>query len=214
MASNFRVDLESLPLNRSAGFPQRVLGSIRDLLIVLAADGRVLYASQMCQTLTSHSPEFLVGKHITTFMHYDDIPVFLVDFKEGMSTGNSWRCHHRVRRRDDTFAPFESTFKPYTDSTVDDDTGVKDTKMCLMTTRPYPISCTSLMDSFLEHCTTNIRLTTQLKQLQDEAQEAFQSTMTASACVQTADNTIQCTTLTVEATTVSGFEVSILSNCS
>lgn len=198
MAPNFHIGIESLPVDRSAGFHQKVVDGIEDLLLVLAEDGRVLYASTKSLSLIQIKPEALVGQYISTYMNVDDIPVFLMEWKENMSLGSTWRTHHRLRQRDDTYKPFESTFKPYTDTVVDKETGSRtSTKLCLMTSRPYQITSTTLMDSFLEHYTTNIRLTNQLAQLQGEAEEFYESTMSK----QNADTTVQCATFKLEATT-------------
>ncbi|KAH0015303.1 hypothetical protein KCU80_g19251, partial [Aureobasidium melanogenum] len=175
MAPNFQIEVESLPVDRSAGFHQKVVDGIEDLLLVLAEDGRILYASPKSLSLIQTKPEALVGHYISTYMNVDDIPVYLMEWKENMALGSTWRTHHRLRQKDDTYKPFESTFKPYTDNVVDKKTGSKtSTKLCLMTSRPYQITSTTLMDSFLEHYTTNIRLTNQLAQLQGEAEEFYE----------------------------------------
>ncbi|THW89897.1 hypothetical protein D6D18_06847 [Aureobasidium pullulans] len=203
MAPNFHIDTENLPLNRSAGFQQKVLDGIQDLLMVLAVDGRILYSSPMSFPLIQVDSEKLVGHYMPTYMKVDDIPVFLEDFKDNMAAGRPWRYHHRLRRQDGTFAIFESTFKPYTENLVFEQAGLKPTKMCLMTSRPYPIPSTSLMDSFLEHCTTHIRLTAQLAKLKEESQTISQSTTTTAVAYNQNDDTIQCATLTVETSTPS-----------
>lgn len=201
MAPNFRIDIDSLPVDRSAGFHQKVVDGIEDLLLVLAEDGRVVYASPKSLSLIQVKPEALVGHYISTYMNVDDIPVFLMEWKENMALGSSWRTHHRLRQGDDTYKPFESTFKPYTDKMIDRETGSgRSTKLCLMTSRPYQITSTSLMDSFLEHYTTNIRLSNQLAQLKWEAEDFHESTMSK----QNADTTVQCATFKLEATTTTG----------
>ncbi|KEQ87205.1 hypothetical protein M438DRAFT_314224 [Aureobasidium pullulans EXF-150] len=191
MAPNFHIETENLPLNRSAGFQQKVLDGIQDLLMVLAVDGRILYSSPMSFPLIQVDSEKLVGHYMPTYMKVDDIPVFLEDFKDNMAAGRPWRYHHRLRRQDGTFAIFESTFKPYTENLVFEQAGLKPTKMCLMTSRPYPIPSTSLMDSFLEHCTTHIRLTAQLAKLKEESQTISQSTTTTAVAYNQNDDTIQ-----------------------
>lgn len=198
MARNFHIEIDSLPVDRSAEFHQKVVEGIEDLLLVLSEDGRVLYASPKSLSLIQTKPQALFGRYISTYMNVDDIPVFLIEWKENMAVGSSWRTHHRLRQGDDTYKPFESTFKPYTDKMVDHKTGSRTSiKLCLMTSRPYQVNSTSLMDSFLEHYTTNIRLTNQLAQLQGEADDLYESTMSK----QNADTTVQCATFKLEATT-------------
>jgi PAS domain-containing protein len=177
MASH--VDTSTDAFNWSTEFKPDIADGIRDLLLVLAVDGRILYASQMSFPLIGKYPEQLVGRYVSTYMNFDDMPVFLSDFKENMARGSSWRYHHRLRRSDDVFVPFESTFKPYANDMVAKQAGLEDTKMCLMTSRPYPNQCASLMDSFLEHCITNARLSDQLEHLKNEARSETQSTILA-----------------------------------
>jgi hypothetical protein len=209
MPSNLHIEVESLSIDRSTELHQKVLDGIEDLLLVLDEAGRVLYASPKSYPLIQIKSEALLGRYISTFMNVDDIPVFLIDFKEHMASGNSWRSHHRLRRADDTYKPFESTFKPYTDISVDDKTGSKTiTKMCLMTARPYQMSSTSLMDSFLEHYTNNIRLSNQLARLRGEAEEFYENTLsTSTASIQNADTTVQRATSTIEKTAATAVSV-------
>jgi PAS domain-containing protein len=137
MALSIPIEVNSLPMDRSAGFHHKVVDAIEDLLLVLAEDGRISYASPKSYSLIQVKSEAMVGQYISTYMNVDDIPVFLVDFKEHMASGTSWRSHHRLRRADDTFNPFESTFTPYTGVAADSTTGSRrSTKMCLMTARP------------------------------------------------------------------------------
>lgn len=213
MPSNLHIEVESLSMDRSTGFHQKLVDGIEDLLLVLADDGRVLYASPKSYSLIQIKPETLVGRYISTYMNVDDIPVFLIEWKDNMASGNSWRSHHRLRRRDDSYKPFESTFKPYTNIAVDDKTGSKTiTKMCLMTSRPYQISSTSLMDSFLEHYTTNIRLSNQLARLKEEAEDFYQNTIsTPTACNPDTDTRAQCATSRTE-TVIAATAVSIFTN--
>lgn len=193
MPSNLHNEVEALSIDHSSGFHQKLVDGIEDLLLVLADDGRVLYASPKSYSLLQIKPETLVGKYISTYMNVDDIPVFLIEWKDNMASGNSWRSHHRLRRNDDSYKPFESTFKPYTNVSLDDKTGSRiSTKMCLMTSRPYQISSTSLMDSFLEHYTTNIRLSNQLARLKGEAEHFYRDTIsTPMACDQDPDTAAQ-----------------------
>lgn len=214
MPSNLHIEVEGLQLERSnTGFHQKLVDGIEDLLLVLAEDGRVLYSSPKSYSLLQIKPEDLVGRYISTYMNVDDIPVFLIEWKDNMASGNSWRSHHRLRRQDDSYKPFESTFKPYSNITVDDKTGSRmTTKMCLMTSRPYQISSTSLMDSFLEHYTTNIRLQNQLARLKGEAEDFYQSTIsTRTAYNQDFDTMAQCATSRSDkrtATTAQSIEMS------
>jgi PAS domain-containing protein len=203
MALSFPIEVDSLPMDRSAGFHHKVVDGIEDLLLVLAEDGRISYASPKSYSLIQVKSEAMVGQYISTYMNVDDIPVFLVDFKEHMASGTSWRSHHRLRRADDTFKSFESTFTPYTGVAADSSTGSRrSTKMCLMTARPYQMASTSLMDSYLEHYTTNLRLEKKLARLRGEAEDYHRSTKsTPRASVEDADTTTQRVTFRMGPTT-------------
>jgi hypothetical protein len=193
MALSFPIEADNLPMDRSAGFHHKVVNGIEDLLLVLAEDGRISYASPKSYSLIQVKPEAMIGQYISTYMNVDDISVFLVEFKEHMASGTSWRSHHRLRRADDTFKLFESTFKPYTGVAADSATGVRTTKkMCFMTARPYQMASTSLMDSFLEHYTTNLRLEKKLLRLREETEDFYRNTTsTPRTSIEDADTTTQ-----------------------
>jgi len=171
-ATPFRLDSACLPVDRLADFEQTIIDGILDLLVVLGPDGRVRHASQMSFALTALTPEHLVGNHIGAFMHYDDLPVFLEGFKATLLSGIPWRFHYRLRRPDDTFAVFESTLNPFFDSISTQPQEHFGLYNFVMTTRPYCNPPTVLMDSYLEHFTTNARLVEQIKLLRSEAETA------------------------------------------
>lgn len=169
-ATSFRLDSACLPVHRLAAFEQTIIDGIQDLMLVLAPDGRILHASQMCFALTTLAPEQLIGNHITTFMHYDDLPVFLDEFNSSLLSGRPWRFCHRLRRADDSFAIFESILNPFIDKTTAQATGLYAPNLCVMTIRPYSNPSVELLDSYLDHITTQARLTQQLEELRSEAE--------------------------------------------
>ncbi|KAH0284587.1 hypothetical protein KCU62_g8181, partial [Aureobasidium sp. EXF-3399] len=124
----------------------------------------------MCLALTSLTPEHFVGNHIATFMHYDDLPVFLEEFKASSLSGQPWRFQHRLRKADDTFAVFESAFSPFLDTSAAQTAGFHGLHKCVMTVRPYSHPSAVLLDSYLEHITTQARLIQQLEDLRSEAE--------------------------------------------
>lgn len=168
MAFKFNVESEHLPVNRSAAFYRKIVNGIQDLVLVLAQDGRILFASSACQSLTAFPPRALVGNLVTTFMHHDDLPIFLADFKNCFTAGKSWTFHHRIRRQDDSFAVFESAFKPYHDTEISKSAGLTGIQLCLMTTRPYSTPCTTKMDTFLEQWTNGLRLSSLKRKLEED----------------------------------------------
>ena len=170
-ANSFRLDSACLPLYRLAAFEQTILDGIQDLMLVLAPDGLVLHASSKCFGLTTFTCEHLTGNYIANFMHYDDMPVFLTEFNATMAAGTPWRFRHRLRKADGTFAVFESTFNPFFDSTSSQPAEYFGLYKCVMTIRPYSNPSVVLMDSYLDHFTTNTRLVEQLKQLRSETDD-------------------------------------------
>lgn len=173
-ATPFQLDSACLPLHRLAAFEHTILDGIQDLILVLAPDGRVLHVSPMCLALTTIAPEDLIGSYIANFMHYDDMPVFLTEFKASMDSGSPFRFHHRLRRLDHTFAVFESTFNPFFDTTSTQPAEYFGLHRCVMTIRPYSNPSMVLMDSYLDHFTTSARLEEQLKQLRSELEQSIE----------------------------------------
>lgn len=194
-ATSFRLDSACLPVHRLEAFQQTILDGIQDLLLVLAPDGRVLHASQTCFALTTLTPQHLIGNYIAAFMHHDDMPLFLVEFEASMSAGTPWRLHHRLRRADGTFAVFESTLNPFFDVTSTEPAEYFGLHKCIMTLRPYSNPSTVLMDSYLDHITTNTRLVEQIRQLRSEAaiadEEDNQELLQETSCNVSAANSIR-----------------------
>lgn len=160
--SNIDVSLEA----RTATIAS-ILAASRHLVFVLAADGRCLHATEECYNLIP--ADVLLGKHITSFMHHDDLPVFLENYyKTCLDPKTSWTFHHRLRRPDGAFTLFESTFRPFYDPQLSKAANTPERPMCLMNAKRYQTPQATLIDSLLEHYTTNIQLTDQLRRLREE----------------------------------------------
>ncbi|KAL2860725.1 GATA transcription factor LreB [Aspergillus lucknowensis] len=65
----------SLPAEQQP-WPQRVLGEVQDLILLLTLDGRVSYASPSCRSVTGFEQAQLEHNHFSRFVHDDDKPVF------------------------------------------------------------------------------------------------------------------------------------------
>lgn len=59
---------------------QRVIEEIKDALIVITPEGRVVYTSPSMKTLTSFTPEELQGKFFVEYLHSDDASCFIREF--------------------------------------------------------------------------------------------------------------------------------------
>lgn len=140
--------------------------------MVLSEDGHCLYASDNCLALTTHSRRALIGERLTSLMHYDDLAVFLPDFRINMASGTSWTFHHRLRRNDDSFAVFESSFRPFRSDAFACSLGLSDVPMCMVVMRPYPTQAGAELDTFLELETARIFLQTQLEELKREEEQS------------------------------------------
>ncbi|KAI5194546.1 hypothetical protein E4T39_08609 [Aureobasidium subglaciale] len=183
MASGSCVPTDDLPTNFSADPYQEITDGIRDLLLVLTEDGRILYASSASHSLLHVTPRSLIGEYIATRMSIDDMPAFLLDYDANMEAGRHWRYYHRLRRADKSFAPFDSTFKPYIGDVTLGGVLLKDTRMCLVTAKPYQLPNTSLMDSFLEQYIEQARFTNKLERLRREELEEFDAESAAAQAV-------------------------------
>lgn len=51
---------------------QRIIEELQDFLHILTPNGKIRYASPTCKSMTGYSPDELVGRMITDFIHADD----------------------------------------------------------------------------------------------------------------------------------------------
>jgi PAS domain S-box-containing protein len=165
---------------------QRVLEELRDLLHILTPDGRILYVSPSCKTLTGWEPSQLMGRFINEFIHPDDIGIFVKEFNESIASGNPLRFFYRFRKIDDSSIIFESHGHPHLSSDPNSyaPPNALNCRGFFLMARPYPTKNAALLDSFLEHKIENERLTKRIAELtreeQDENDEWTKKTETAS----------------------------------
>ncbi|KAB2580727.1 PAS domain-containing protein [Lasiodiplodia theobromae] len=153
---------------------QRVIEELRDLLHILTPDGRIVYVSPSCKTLTGWEPQQLVGRVVTDFIHSDDSGIFIREFNESIASQNALRFFYRFRKADGAYVIFESHGHGHFDQPAPGFAGSSAFAYCrgfFMMARPYPIKNTSLLDSFLEHKIENERLTKRVAELKREEQE-------------------------------------------
>lgn len=160
-------------------WPQRVVEELRDLLIILTPDGRILYLSPSVKGLTGYTSEELVEKFIIDFIHQDDSGVFMREFNESIATGNPLRFFYRFRKKDGLYTIFESHGHPHLTSEAAAFGPNNSAGFCrgfFMMARPYPTKNAALLDSFLEHKIENERLIKRINDLKrEEAEEAEES---------------------------------------
>lgn len=152
---------------------QRVLEELRDLLHILTPNGRILYVSPSCKSLTGWEPQQLMGRFVNEFIHPEDIGIFVKEFNESIASGNSLRFFYRFRKANDTWAIFESHGHPHLSSDPSSfaPPNALNCRGFFIMARPYPTKNAGLLDSFLEHKIENERLTKRIAELKREEQE-------------------------------------------
>ena len=162
---------------------QRIIEELKDFLHILTPDGRILYASPSCKTITGHDPQSLIGKFIAEYVHPDDSGIFMREFNESIASGNSLRFFYRFKKDDGTYIIFEcdghphlspepgnvSSMNPNQSAGMPPVTGV--CRGFFMMARPYPTKNAALLDSFLEHKIENERLMKRIEELKREEAE-------------------------------------------
>ncbi|KAH8723148.1 white collar-2 [Phaeosphaeriaceae sp. PMI808] len=152
---------------------QRVLEELRDLLHILTPDGRILYVSPSCKTLTGWEPSQLIGRFVNDFIHADDISIFVKEFNESIASGNPLRFFYRFQKLDQSYIIFESHGHPHLSSDPSSfaPPNALNCRGFFLMARPYPTKNAALLDSFLEHKIENERLTNRIAELKREERE-------------------------------------------
>ena len=152
-----------------------VLEELRDLMLVLSADGRVQHASPSSKMLTGYEPFMLLGKFLGDFIHQDDKSMFVREFNESIASGNQMRFFYRLKKYDGTNKIFEAFGHPHHSSDAFSLAGARGgAPYCrgyFLMSRPYPTKNAALLDSFLEHKIENERLLKRISELKKEEQE-------------------------------------------
>ncbi|KAB8079187.1 hypothetical protein BDV29DRAFT_152049 [Aspergillus leporis] len=157
------------------GWPQRVLSEMKDMVLLLSSDGRVLYASPSCESITGYDPIQLQQNELARFIHSDDKSMFAEEMNECIATTRPVSCHFRFCMKDNsTSCILEAYGHPHM-KTVDPSDGPEnqnpDCKGIFLLCRPYPTKSSALVDSFLEHKLENARLVQRIAELIQEEEE-------------------------------------------
>jgi PAS domain S-box-containing protein len=165
---------------------QRIIEELRDFLHILTPDGRILYVSPSCRSITGYEPQQIIGKFIGEFVHPDDTGIFMREFNESIASGNALRFFYRFKKEDGNHMIFEchghphiSPGEPESQSSLAGKTpaqiqNTKSAGVCrgfFMMARPYPTKNAALLDSFLEHKIENERLLKRIGELKREELE-------------------------------------------
>ncbi|OBT96487.1 blue light receptor [Pseudogymnoascus verrucosus] len=159
--------------NRS--WMQEIVEELKDLIHVLAPDGRVLYISDSVKQLTGYTPEDIIGKSIVDFIHPDDSAMFVREFNNSVTSGDALRVFYRFRKQTGgDYAVLECHGQPHLTSGTTSSSQNNSSTSCngfFMVSRPYPSKNAALLDSFLEHKIENERLMKKIEDLRREDAE-------------------------------------------
>ncbi|KAF3170119.1 blue light receptor [Orbilia oligospora] len=152
---------------------QRIIEELQDLLCILTPSGKIRYTSPNTKHITGFTADELLGRMITEFVHIDDSHIFIREFNEAIASAQPLRIFFRFRRKDDTYAIFESNGHPHFSDQrqLPSNTATPVCSGFFMMARLYPTKNVALLDSFLEHKIENERLKRRIAELKLEEQE-------------------------------------------
>lgn len=166
-------------------WPAKVVEELKDFLQILDAHGRIRYASPSVTSLTGYESDELIDRFVKDLIHPDDVGTFTSDLNESIATGNPLRMFYRLKKKDNTYAIFESVGHAHIAAAKFAPNPENQSPFCqavFMMSRPYPTKNASLLDSFLEHKIENERLRRRIAELrrEEEDEEASQQSWLAS----------------------------------
>ncbi|KAJ6261748.1 hypothetical protein Dda_2547 [Drechslerella dactyloides] len=169
---------------------QRIIEELQDLLCILTPSGKIRYASPNASMIIGYGADELLGRMITDFVHADDSHIFIRDFNESIAANQQLRLFFRFRRKDESYAIFESNGHPHFSDQRQMPTNTT-TPVCsgfFMMARLYPTKNSGLLDSFLEHKIENERLKRRIAELRREEHEDQQAQLRAREALQSKGN--------------------------
>lgn len=159
-------------LQNDSGWIERVLVEMKDMLVLLNAQGRITYASPSSKQITGRAAKQLEGGHLSQYIHEDDRPIFLRDMDDAVATNRPFRTHVRFQKSSNTYCLVEIYGHPHIASqNASQGRHASTEERCtgfFLMCRPYPTKNSQLLDSFLEHKIENARLVQQIAKLKQE----------------------------------------------
>lgn len=155
-------------------WPAKVVEELKDFLQILDAHGRIKYVSPSVANLTGFLAEDIVDSFLKELIHPDDLGTFTSEMNESIASGNSMRMFYRLRKKDGTYAIFESVGHAHIASAKFAPNPDNQTPFCqavFVMSRPYPTKNAVLLDTFLEHKIENERLRRRIAELRREEEE-------------------------------------------
>ncbi|KAJ1970554.1 hypothetical protein H4R34_006025, partial [Dimargaris verticillata] len=108
----------------------RIINEITDMIQVISPSGKIMFCSPSTAEVVGYTPEELVGRSITDFIHVDDVDTYVREFNMAIIQ-RDFRLFYRFRRKDDHFILLEVVGHPW--FTTDGMAGTDS-----QTTSPYP----------------------------------------------------------------------------
>lgn len=152
-------------------WPAKVVEELRDFLKILDANGRIRFVSPSILQLTGYTNEEIIDNFLKDFIHADDVGVFVAELNESIASGNPLRMFYRFRKKDGTYAIFETVGHAHIAAAKFAPNPHNQSPFCqavFMMARPYPTKNAGLLDSFLEHKMENERLRRRIAELRRE----------------------------------------------
>ena len=174
-ADNSGTDVRTAAdFTKQSNWVQKVVEDLRDFLQVISCDGKLLYVSPSCKSLTGYEYDHLVGRSVFDFVHDNDRTMFSREFNDSISTGNDTRFYYRFKNQDGAYLMLEAHGHPHLPTETmssEPAKGVITPPAFFMMARPYPNKNAQLLDLFLEHKVENERLLKKIADLKKEEEE-------------------------------------------
>lgn len=143
---------------RRKNWSQNVLDELRDLVIVLNSDFKIIFCSEASVEFLGYPPAELNGHLVTEYIHVDDVDSFSREFRTARDTMQALRIYHRVQRKDGNYALMETNGHFYRNAFIG-------------SMRRIPTEASRAMDSFLDLKVENEQLKQRLAHLKEEQQK-------------------------------------------
>lgn len=157
------------------GWVERVLEEMKDMLLLVNAQGRITYASPSSKQITGRLAKQLEGSQLTQYIHEGDKNIFLRDMDDAVATNQPFRTHIRFQKTNNTYSLLEVYGHPHiANQNGPQARNTSSDGRCtafFLVFRPYPTKNSQLLDSFLEHKIENARLVQQIAKLKQEEEE-------------------------------------------
>lgn len=153
-------------------WPAKVVEELKDLLIILDANGRVKHVSPSLTALTGYMPEDILDKLLRDFTHPDDHGLLVTEFNEAIASGTQMRLFYRLKKKDGAYEIFESVGHAHIAAARFAPNPNNQSPFCqavfIMSRAYLQQENARLLDSFLEHKIENERLRRRIAELRRE----------------------------------------------